>query len=195
MLLVLWLAIVPGSAERNRQFFTEAHEKVQDPPIYIYRREATGRMVSQFGAFTSYQVNVDANGNNITNDAANEPSICVDPTNHNRMAIGWRQFNSIASNFRQAGWAYTSNGGSRWTFPGVLENNVFRSDPVLGTDDSGHFFYLSLLQTFFVDMWRSLIGGQSWVSVSNAAGRTLFEGTLQDGQFRDFTDAPTGVPA
>ena len=170
MLLVLWLAIVPGSAERNRQFFTEAHEKVQDPPIYIYRREATGRMVSQFGAFTSYQVNVDANGNNITNDAANEPSICVDPTNHNRMAIGWRQFNSIASNFRQAGWAYTSNGGSRWTFPGVLENNVFRSDPVLGTDDSGHFFYLSLLQTFFVDMWRSLTSGQSWTNLGAAYG-------------------------
>jgi len=170
LLLVLWLAIVPGSAERNRQFFTEAHEKVQDPPIYIYRREATGRMVSQFGAFTSYQVNVDANGNNITNDAANEPSICVDPTNHNRMAIGWRQFNSIASNFRQAGWAYTSNGGSRWTFPGVLENNVFRSDPVLGTDDSGHFFYLSLLQTFFVDMWRSLISGQSWTNLGAAYG-------------------------
>ena len=32
-----------------------------------------------------------------------------------------------------------------------------------------------------------LIGGASWVSVSNAAG-TLYEGILQDGQFRDFTD-------
>lgn len=34
-----------------------------------------------------------------------------------------------------------------------------------------------------------LIGGASWVSVSNALGKTLFEGTLRDGQFRDFTDA------
>lgn len=33
-----------------------------------------------------------------------------------------------------------------------------------------------------------LIGGSSWVSVSNALGKTLFEGTLRDGQFRDFTD-------
>jgi cytoskeleton protein RodZ len=32
-----------------------------------------------------------------------------------------------------------------------------------------------------------LIGGASWVSVSNAAG-TLFEGVLSAGQFRDFTD-------
>ncbi|HUR14994.1 MAG TPA: RodZ domain-containing protein [Mycobacteriales bacterium] len=34
-----------------------------------------------------------------------------------------------------------------------------------------------------------LIGGASWVSVSNAVGKTLFEGTLKDGQFRDFNDA------
>ena len=32
-----------------------------------------------------------------------------------------------------------------------------------------------------------IIGGQSWVSVSNAAGR-LFEGVLGDGDFKDFTD-------
>jgi cytoskeletal protein RodZ len=33
-----------------------------------------------------------------------------------------------------------------------------------------------------------LIGGDSWVSVSNAT-RTLFEGILRDGQFKDFSDA------
>jgi cytoskeleton protein RodZ len=32
-----------------------------------------------------------------------------------------------------------------------------------------------------------LIGGASWVSISNAAG-TLFEGILQNGQFKDFSD-------
>ena len=106
----------------------------------IFRTGVSARMLSQFGAFTSYQVNVNASGMNITGDAANEPSISVDPTNHNRMAIGWRQFNSVASNFRQAGWGYTSDGGTSWTFPGVLENNVFRSDPVLDSDDTGTFF-------------------------------------------------------
>jgi cytoskeleton protein RodZ len=34
-----------------------------------------------------------------------------------------------------------------------------------------------------------LIGGASWVSVSDALGRTLFEGILKDGQFKDFSDA------
>ena len=32
-----------------------------------------------------------------------------------------------------------------------------------------------------------IIGGQSWISVSNAAGR-VFEGVLGDGEFKDFTD-------
>ena len=94
-------------------------------------------MVSQHDAFTSYQVNVDSNGHNIVGDAANEPSICVDPTNPSKMTIGWRQFNTVSSNFRQAGWGYTTNGGTSWTFPGVLENNVFRTDPVLNSDDTG----------------------------------------------------------
>ena len=71
-------------------------------------------MISPYGAFVSYQVNVDANGNNIVGDAANEPSISVDPTNGNKMAIGWRQFNTWTSNFRQAGWGYTTDAGFHW---------------------------------------------------------------------------------
>ena len=86
------------------------------------------------------------------------------------MSIGWRQFNSVASNFRQAGFAYTTNGGTRWIAPGVLENNVFRSDPVLNSDTAGRFFYLSLVQNFFDDLWRSITGGQSWTRVGPADG-------------------------
>ena len=108
----------------------EPLEKYNNPPAPP-RKKTSPRMISQFGVFTSFQVNVDANGNNILGDAANEPSITVDPTNRNKMAIGWRQFNSIQSDFREAGWGYTTDAGINWTFPGVLENNVFRSDPVL----------------------------------------------------------------
>ena len=86
------------------------------------------------------------------------------------MSIGWRQFNSVASNFRQAGFAYTATGGTRWIAPGVLQNNVFRSDPVLNSNDVGNFFYLSLLENFFDDLWRSITGGQSWTLVGPADG-------------------------
>ena len=75
--------------------------------------------VSQLNGFTSYQVNVEPGGVNTAGDAANEPSIAVDPTNRNKMVIGWRQFDSVASNFRQAGYGYTTNGGTSWTFPAL----------------------------------------------------------------------------
>src|ERR1041385_6325109 len=67
-------------------------------------------------SITTTQVNVDANGQNILGDAANEPNITVNPLNANDISIGWRQFDNVASNFRQAGWGYTSNGGTTWTF-------------------------------------------------------------------------------
>ncbi len=132
-------------------------------------------MISQFDTFTSFQVNVDANGNNILGDAANECPISVDPTNGSKMTIAWRQFNDVSSNFRQGGWGYTTDGGVHWTFPGVLQNGVFRSDPVTNSDEIGQFFYLSLqsdvnLSFFCDDLWRSTNGGQTWVERSPDRG-------------------------
>lgn len=130
--------------------------------------ETSPARISQFGAFTSFQANVDASGNNILGDCANEPSISVDPTDGNKMVIGWRQFDSINSDFRQSGWGFTTDAGVHWTFPGVLEPGVFRSDPVTHCDEVGKFFYLSLesnqQQSFFCDdVWNSTTGGQSWI--------------------------------
>src|ERR1043166_8232790 len=50
---------------------------------------------------TTVQVNVNGEQQNIVGDAANEPSIAVDITNPNKMAIGWRQFNTVTNSFRQ----------------------------------------------------------------------------------------------
>ena len=132
-------------------------------------------MISVYDGFISYQANVDQNGQNILGDAANECVISVDPTNLSRMTIVWRQFNDVTSNFRQGGWGYTTNAGITWTFPGVLENNVFRSDPVTKSNETGNFFYLSLQsnvqQSFFCDdLWRSTNGGQSWTLLSGERG-------------------------
>jgi hypothetical protein len=176
LVLLSVLPIASGQITPTRQLpRTGPLEKYDNPPAYIFRIETSPRMVSRYDTFTSYQVNVDSNGQNILGDAANEPSISVDPTNGNKMAIAWRQFNSITSNFRQAGWGYTTDAGTSWTFPGVLENNVFRSDPVSNSDETGKFFYLSLrsnqAQSFFCDdVWRSLNGGQSWTNQGPAHG-------------------------
>ena len=144
------------------------------PPASPRKIETSPRKLSQFGVFTSYQANVDASGNNILGDAANEPSIAVDPTDSNKMAIGWRQFDTINSDFREAGWGYTTDAGITWTFPGVLQNGLFRSDPVLHFNEVGDFFYLSLRSdgfSFFCDdVWDSLNGGQSWSLLSPEKG-------------------------
>ncbi len=146
-----------------------ALEHYDNPPAQFRFQAVSPQAVSQLGEFISYQVNVSAGGSNIVGDAANEPSICVDPANRLKMAIGWRQFDDVTSNFRKAGRAYTTNGGANWTNPGPL-NNVFRSDPVLAIDSSSQFYYLSLLTTFFDDLWRSLNGGQSWIRLASADG-------------------------
>jgi hypothetical protein len=168
--LLSGVAIALGQNEGRKALPTEPLEKYGDPPAYIWQTGVSPGMVSVYGPFASHQVNVDASGMNITGDAANEPSIAVDPTNRRKMVIGWRQFDSVTSNFRQGGWGYTSNGGTTWTFPGVLENGVFRSDPVLGSDDTGRFLYLSLLESFFTTMWRSLDGGHTFTNIGPATG-------------------------
>jgi len=115
-------------------------------------------------------VNVDANGNNIPGDAANEPSIAIDPTDPNKIVIGWRQFDTVESNFRQAGWAYSHDAGNSWTFNGVLEPEVFRSDPVLAADAEGNFYYYSLTNDFTCDLFKSIDSGVSWTGPIPAFG-------------------------
>jgi hypothetical protein len=162
---------VPSAQAVPPQLLEAEHlEKSEDAPMYIFQKGVSAPMISQQGSFTSIQVNVTSGGQNITGDAANEPSITVDPTNRNKMSIGWRQFDSVGSNFRQAGYGYTTNGGASWTFPGVLEDNVFRSDPVLASDATGNFFYLSLTGSLLTDLWRSLAGGQSWTRLGPSKG-------------------------
>jgi hypothetical protein len=117
------------------------------------------------GLATTTQVNVSPSGMNILDDAANEPSMAVDPTAPNRIAIGWRQFDNIASNFRQGGYAWSNDGGRSWNFDGV-----FRSDPVLDYDSDGTFYYNSLLGSFDTDVWTSVDGGRTWSNPTPSFG-------------------------
>jgi hypothetical protein len=124
------------------------------------------------GIFTA-QVNVNASGQNILGDAGNEPNIAVDPTNPNNIVIGWRQFDNVLSNFRQAGWSYTSDAGQTWTFPGVIDPGIFRSDPVLDYDTAGNFYYNSLTSdgsNYTCKVFKSTNGGVLWDAGADAHG-------------------------
>ena len=79
-----------------------AHHEIKDDDYVPDLRESQERSPAynySMNSIVTTQVNVDANGQNIVGDAANEPSIAVDRNNPNRMAIGWRQFNTITNNF------------------------------------------------------------------------------------------------
>jgi hypothetical protein len=133
----------PGQEKETYPIYQEQPDDPYLPPV------RTGQWTSPPYQYTSaeiwtVQVNVEETGMNILNDAANEPSIAVDPTNPNRIVIGWRQFDNINSNFRQAGQAYSDDGGNSWTAPEVIDPGVFRSDPVLDFDREGTFYYNSL---------------------------------------------------
>lgn len=149
------------------------HREVEDDAYIQVDKESMERgpsyNVRRTDFFTS-QVNVDLNGNDIIGDAANEPSIAVDPTNPNRIVIGWRQFDTVNSNFRQAGYGYSLDGGLTWTFPGVLDPGNFRSDPVLDFDNDGNFYYNSLQGTFECDVFKIDDGGVVWGSPVYAYG-------------------------
>ena len=172
---VVWLltlgSLVGPMALAEQPVYREAPD---DPPAVLDPRadqlaRSPGRRVS-VGPYVSIQVNVDDIGQNIVGDAANEPSIAVDPLDADNLVIGWRQFDNVSSNFRQAGVAYSQDAGGSWTFPGVLEPGVFRSDPVVDTDLDATFFYNSLMGNLNMDVWRSSTGGASWLSPVPAFG-------------------------
>ncbi len=100
-------------------------ERVDQPPAPwsppVYGPSAAQGMGRSF-PFTT-QANVGPGGQNIIGDAANEPSMAVDPAAPLRIVVGWRQFDSVTSNFRQAGYALSRTAGgpgrrSRSSHPG-----------------------------------------------------------------------------
>lgn len=139
-LLLLAVSVQTARAQQHLEIPTDPYLPPASP-----ENQAVSPAYNYSGAsIWTVQVNVNAGGQNILNDAANEPSIAISPVEPNKMMIGWRQFDNIQSSFRQAGYAYSTDGGMHWTFPGSINPGVFRSDPVLATDAEGRFYYNSL---------------------------------------------------
>ena len=164
--------------QQGKQILPEEIERLDESPddeyIPVQRDEQLRSPAYRYSSsdFFAAQVNVDQLGQNILGDAANEPSIAVDPANPNNMAIGWRQFDTISSNFRQAGYAYSSDGGQTWTFPGNIEPGIFRSDPVLGANNESKLFYYSLSTAvgYTCELFNSIDGGATWMGSVPAYG-------------------------
>jgi hypothetical protein len=153
-------------------YLPNAWDNTRTSPAYQFRSSPDMKAIKTLSTIFTTQVNVNASGQNILGDAGNEPSITVNPHDGNKIAIGWRQFDNVASNFRQAGWGYTTNAGQTWTFPGKIEQGFFRTDPVLDYDSSGNFYYNSLTNNpdYFCKVFKSTNGGVTWDAGTNAQG-------------------------
>ncbi len=149
--------------------------------------EVTAKAVTNqftFGAYTSIQINVNASGQNIVGDAANEPSIAVNPLNPNNSVITWNQFDSVLSDDRETGWSFTKNGGSNWRLPSVLTPGTDRTNGVIDVDSQGNFYFQAL--TYAADLasveniqvFKSLDGGNSWLGPVFAYGLAADKGWL-----------------
>lgn len=147
-------------------------QESHDPPVAAIElpTEVSPAATFTFRGFRITQVNVNSGGQNIVGDAANEPSMAIDPTNPKRIAAGWRQFDSVNSDFRQAGYGFSTTGGASWTFPGRLNQGIFRSDPVLEATTSGQIVYHSLTGNFLCDTFVSNDGGQTYAAPIPAFG-------------------------
>jgi len=153
------------------------HHEVPDEksiPMDLEVIKTTPAYTFESAGFFTTQANVSSSGQNILGDAANEPSIAVDPTNPDRIMIGWRQFNNVTSSHREAGYAYSLDGGQSWTFPGNIDPGVFRSDPVLDCDPDGNFYYNSLTVTgsddFLCTVYKTADGTVEWDAGTFAQG-------------------------
>ena len=154
------------------KYLPNAYDNKKLSPAYRYRNSLAPKPKVMASTIFTIQVNVSAGGQNILGDAANEPNMAVNPLDQNELVIGWRQFDNVGSNFRQAGWSYTSDGGQTWTFPGVIDPGIFHSDPVLDYDADGNFYYNSLTVNpdFFCKVYKSTNGGATWNSGTDAHG-------------------------
>jgi Secretion system C-terminal sorting domain len=181
LLIIVFLIstnLIFSQTNRQKKFHPKSpavHHEVKEDNYIPVSRDNQGRSsaynYSMSDIFT-VQVNVDSNGQNIVGDAANEPSIAVNSNDHNKMVIGWRQFNTVTSNFRQNGYGYTTDGGLTWTFPGVIQPGIFRSDPVLDNDVYGNFYYNSLTDDpdYYCKVFKSSNGGSTWDGGTDAYG-------------------------
>jgi hypothetical protein len=191
--ILLLIVFLGGQSLFSQNEFIEKrkmhNEKIDDPYIPRNKKdiETSPPYRSRGSGIMTIQVNTDEDGDNILWDAANEPSIAVDPNDHNRMVIGWRQFDDVSNNFRQAGWAYTEDGGETWTSPDPIDMGIFRSDPVIEVDNDGIFYYNSLTvdiqNNYWCDVFRTepdIIewgegvfaqgGDKQWMAIDNTGG-------------------------
>jgi len=165
----------------------------------------TAPCLSSASAQTGVQVNTDpGTGLDVIGDAANEPTMVVNPTDPLNVIIGWRQFPTIESAFRKAGVSHSTDGGHTWSGIATLPDapgppNPQQTDPVLSANAAGTIFFWSerFEPSFGLFVYPSEDGGETWdtpasVPLTNTGDKGWLEidvtgGTGNDHQYGVWT--------
>ncbi len=172
LILLTALGSASGQTERPKPLPSEALEKYDDPPASTFGGPGVSPgMISQHDTFTSYQVNVNANGQNITGDAANEPSDLRRPDQpqqdgHRLEAVQQRGFQLPAVR-RRATPAMAARPGRFPVFSKATSSAATRSCTPM---TPAVFSISAFCRHFSTTMWRSLNGGQTWTNIAPATG-------------------------
>ncbi|MEZ6317392.1 MAG: sialidase family protein [Phycisphaerales bacterium] len=168
----LMLAVAPGACAWAQPLVLESGSDAMDPapPAPLVLRAPP---VVVEGPFVSVQVNTDAaTGLDILNDAGNEPSIARSLTDPDVFIIGWRQFDSVSSSYRKAGYAYTHDDGATWSGKHVLDDTRQGSDPILAAGPDGEIYYNTYRFTGndHTEVYATTDGGLNWAGPWDAVG-------------------------
>ncbi len=112
----------------------------------------------------------------------NEPAVRISRKDPNRVVAAWRDFrygiDPVAN--RRVGYSYSTDGGTTWSVPGLLDStllgsNYFKnSDPVIAVDTAGN-FYISVITINSVNgglalaLYKSTDGGVTFPNAYIAA--------------------------
>lgn len=105
----------------------------------------------------------------------NEPSVRISRANPDIIVVAWRDFREgwqEPNVVRRIGYSYSHDGGLTWSdsqlLPDPLPNHLSQSDPVLTSDEAGHFYLSSTsrqpVTNYNRDMliYKSVDDGVSW---------------------------------
>ncbi len=115
------------------------------------------------------QINVNDLGQNVIGDAAQEPSLAVDPTDPTRLVVGWSYFPDASNADSESAWAYSHDGGRTWDFQGLQQPAGDRGEALVRTLADGTVLYWSQGPSE-TELYISRVSGVSWSSPIGSAG-------------------------
>ncbi len=129
---------------------------------------ATSTLLSSASAIPTVGANV-----NVTTNTSNqnEPMVAINPTDHNKLVCG---FNDERTGVFKAGWSWSDDGGTTWTFGGTFSLPGYSrgADPVVAFDNTGTAYFAGLAYNY-QSAYPYVADGSIFLAKSSDGGHTF----------------------